>query len=483
MTAPKRRVLLVNSSLRAFTEIAGKAASLVLFAVIARRLGEVALGEYVSALALVQILWTVGDFGTNRFLVQEVARDNSAAQRLVVDSMALKAVVTTTLVAIATLLSLVLGVSTTATLLILLLGLSLVLDLTTSVPISVFIAHEQMRYYTYTLVPVKYLQAGLGVVVILLGGGIVDVGLCAVATSAVALVVASWLLLRNYPRPELRVIPGRWPGLFRASGLFGVQEALAQVVMRIDMVLLSLLVAGTAVGWYGAGYRLIDATLFIPWSIGTSALPMYSYLTHDSTPSLRDIYADSMRLVLLIIVPVSVGLALCARQIVSLAYGLEQFGPAVAILQILAFAPVFYAVSNQASTLVLARRRTLSMVKAFGAAAVINIVLNVIFVSLTDYRAAAWITLVTEAFLAFWCLRAANVEVRGVRWSHLLASPLAGGLMMALVLVVAGRSLYLAVPLAGLAYLGVVALVEVRVLGNSLRALRPVAAPVATSSG
>jgi O-antigen/teichoic acid export membrane protein len=482
MTAPKRRVLLVNSALRAFTEIAGKGASLVLFAVIARRLGEVALGEYVAALALVQILWTVGDFGTNRFLVQEIARDNSAAERLVVDSMALKAVVTTTLVAIATLLSLVVGVSSTATLLILLLGLSLVLDLTTSVPISVFIAHEQMRYYTYTLVPVKYLQAALGVAVILLGGDIVDVGLCAVATSAVALVVASWLLLRNYPRPELRVMPSRWPALFRSSGLFGVQEALAQVVMRIDMVLLSLLVAGTAVGWYGAGYRLIDATLFIPWSIGTSALPMYSYLTHESTPSLRDIYADSMRLVLLIIVPVAVGLALCAREIVSLAYGLDQFEPSVAILQILAFAPVFYAVSNQASTLVLARRRTLSMVKAFGAAAVINIVLNVIVVSLTDFRAAAWITLATEAFLAFWCLRAANVEVRGVHWARLLASPLAGGLVMAVVLVLAGRSLYLAVPLAALAYVGVVGIVEVRVLGNSLRALRPGAA-AATSSG
>jgi O-antigen/teichoic acid export membrane protein len=481
MTTPKRRVLLVNSALRAFTEIAGKGASLVLFAVIARELGGVALGEYVTAMALVQILWTVGDFGTNRFLVQEIARDRSAAQRLVVDAMALKAVVTTALVAVATGLALAVGASDTATLLILLLGISLVLDLVTSVPIAVFIAHEQMRYYTYTLVPVKYLQAALGVGVISLGGSIVDVGLCAVASSATALVVASWLMLRHYPRPELHVMPRRWWALFRSSGLFGVQEALAQVVMRIDMVLLSLLVAGTAVGWYGAGYRLIDATLFIPWSIGTSALPMYSYLTYESRPSLRDIYADSMRLVLLIIVPVSVGLALCARQIISLAYGLDHFEPSVAILQILAFAPVFYAVSNQASTLVLARRRTLSMVKAFGAAAVINVALNVVLVSLTDFRAAAWITLGTEAFLACWCLRAASVEVRGVHWSRLLASPLAGGVVMAAVLVLAGRSLYLAVPLAAVAYLGVVAFVEVRVLGNDLRALRPGAA--ATSSG
>jgi O-antigen/teichoic acid export membrane protein len=481
MTAPKRRVLLVNSALRAFTEIAGKGASLVLFAVIARKLGEVPLGEYVTAMALIQILWTVGDFGTNRFLVQEIARDRSAAQRLVVDAMALKAVVTTVLVTVATVIALAIGASQTATLLILLLGIALVIDLVSSVAIAVFIAHEQMRYFTYTSVPVKYLQAVLGVTVILLGGSIVDVGLCAVASSATALGVATWLMLRHYPRPEMRLMPSRWWSLFRGSGLFGIQEALAQVVMRIDMVLLSLLVAGTAVGWYGAGYRLIDATLFIPWSIGTSALPMYSYLTHDSTPSLRDIYADSMRLVLLIIVPVSVGLALCARQIVSLAYGLDQFEPSVTILQILAFAPVFYAVSNQASTLVLARRRTVSMVKAFGAAAVVNIVLNVIFVSLTDFRAAAWITLGTEAFLAVWCLRAASVEARGVHWSRLLASPLAGGAVMAVVLVLAGRSLYLAVPLAALAYLGVVVVVEVRVLGNSLRALRQGAAAVTSS--
>jgi len=470
----KRRVLLINAALRGITEIAGKAASIVLFAVIAHRLGEVAVGHYVTVLALTQILWTVADFGTNRWLLREIAADRDAMRHLLADAVGLKVATASALILASTIVAAAVGAGETMTALIALLGISMILDLASTIPIAVFVAHEQMRYYTYAAIPNKYLQAALGIAVILAGGGIVAVGAAAAASSLVALVIAVWLLLRHYPRAERNVSITRWPRMARSAGLFGVQDVLAQVVMRIDTVLLSLLVAGAAVGWYGASYRLIDATLFISWSIVISATPMYTYLSSTSRPTIGEIYGDSVRLVLMLVVPVATTLFVCAHDIVNLAFGLEDFAPSVDILRVLAFSPIFYALSNQAATLVLSRTSGIVVVRIFAIGAALNIVLNVVLVSAFSYKAAAWVTLGTEALLALLCQLAARRLTAGLPWPRLLAAPALGGLAMAAVMLATGPTLWLAVPLGGLVYLGVIALIEVRLLGGSLRPVRAI---------
>lgn len=470
--APKRRTLIVNSALRAFTEVAGKVASIVLFAVIARKLGEVDLGKYVLALSLTQIIWVAGDFGTNRYLLQETAKDHDFIRGVFFDAVGLKVVVAGGLTLVAFAISVgISGLSATSWLLALV-GASMVCDLVATVPLTIFIAREEMRYYTYAAIPNKYLQALIGVAVLLLGGGIVAVGVAALVSSAAALVISFWLAYRHYPPPLLRLRPGRWFGLMRRSGMFGAQDLLAQAVMRVDAILLSLLAASAAVGWYGASYRLIDATLFITWSVVVSATPMYAYLSNDSTPSLRDIYGDSMRLVMALIVPISVTLFVCARPLIDLAYGLDQFEPSVLALQLLAFSPIFYAVSNQAATLILTRTNGRPVVIAFGVALLFNVVLNLILIPEWSYKAAAAVTLATEVLLALFCVIATRPLVSGLPWVRLLIAPLTGAAAMAAGEVAAGERLWLALPVGAVLYLGVSIGIEVRLLGGTLPRLR-----------
>jgi O-antigen/teichoic acid export membrane protein len=470
--APKRRTLIVNAALRAFTEVAGKLASIVLFAVIARKLGEVALGQYVLALSLTQIIWVAGDFGTNRYLLQETAKDHDFIRGVFFDAVALKTVIAGGLTLVAFAISAAVSGFNATTWLLALVGASMVCDLVATVPLTIFIAREEMRYYTYAAIPNKYLQAIIGVVILLLGGGIVDVGVAAVVSSAAALAISFWLAYRHYPPPFLRLKPRTWFGLMRRSGMYGAQDVLAQAVMRIDAILLSLLAAGAAVGWYGASYRLIDATLFITWSVVVSATPMYSYLSNTSTPTLRDIYGDSMRLVLALIVPISVTLLVCAKPLIDFAYGLDQFEPSVITLQLLAFSPIFYAISNQAATLILTRTNGRTVVIAFGVALVVNVIANLILIPEWTYKAAAGVTLGTEALLALFCVVATRPLVSGLPWVRLLIAPIAGAAAMAAGEVACGETLWLALPVGAILYLGVSIGIEVKLLGGTLPKLR-----------
>lgn len=466
--APKRRTLVVNAALRAFTEIAGKVASIVLFAVIARKLGEVPLGEYVFALSLTQIIWVVGDFGTGRYVLQETAKDHNFIRGVFYDAVAQKVVVAGGLTLVAFAISAGVAGFDNRTWLLALVGASMVCDLVAAVPLSIFIAREQMRFYTYAAIPNKYLQAAIGIVVLLMGGGIVAVGAAALVSSAAALVISFWLAYRHYPSPLARLRPRTWLGLMRRSGLFGAQDVLAQAVMRIDTVLLSILAAGAAVGWYGASYRLIDATLFITWSIVVSATPMYTYLSDTTTPTLREIYGDSVRLVLAMIVPISVTLLVLARPIVDVAYGLHDFEPSVVTLQILALSPIFYAISNQAAALALARTNARPMVIAFGAALTLNVLVNLVLIPIWSYKAAAAVTTGTELVLALWCTIATRGLVAGLPWPRLLAAPVAGAMAMAAAMIATGQSLWLSLPVGGILYVLVSIGIEVKLLGGTI---------------
>ena len=75
---PARRVAR-NTALRAAAEIVGKVASLVLFAYVARELGEGTLGDFVFALAVAQIIWAIAGFGLDRMLLRDVAREREPA--------------------------------------------------------------------------------------------------------------------------------------------------------------------------------------------------------------------------------------------------------------------------------------------------------------------------------------------------------------------------------------------------------------------
>src|ERR671923_2044781 len=171
---------------------------------------------------------------------------------------------------------------------------------------------------------------------------------------AVGLVWCAALVARHFDRPALSPAIRSWRSMLRRAVPFTLQEMLGQVIFRFDTVLLGLLAASVVVGAYGASYRVLEATLFLAWSVGYAVMPMYSYL-HEK--ELAHVYEGSLKLLLMITAPISAVLLVCAEPVVDLVYGLPQYADAVQVLRILAPAIAVYAVGHLAGMLVLVRRR------------------------------------------------------------------------------------------------------------------------------
>ena len=74
-------------------------------------------------------------------------------------------------------------------------------------------------------------------------------------------------------RPSTRIEPRKWAELIRASLPLGIMSLFGAVSFRTSVVLLGLFAAGSAdVGEYGAAFRLVEATLFLPASFNAAAL-------------------------------------------------------------------------------------------------------------------------------------------------------------------------------------------------------------------
>ena len=70
----------------------------------------------------------------------------------------------------------------------------------------------------------------------------------------------------------------------RAALAIGLAGVFAVVLFRIDTAMLAAFEPKDVVGDYGAAYRLLEATLFVAWSVGAAVYPVFSRLTATSDP-------------------------------------------------------------------------------------------------------------------------------------------------------------------------------------------------------
>jgi O-antigen/teichoic acid export membrane protein len=479
-----------NTVLRAAAEVIGKIASVVLFAYVARKLGREVLGDFVFAMAFTQLMWPVAGFGLDRMLLRDVARDRSVVDQRFYDIAGFKLVVGFLAIAGCVGVAAIAGYSSRVLILVAILGAALVTVLLSSTAQTVFQAYEHNEFFFAAAVPNKIFASIFGVGVLLLGGNIIGVAIGNLAASLIGLVIAWALLYRYFRKPDLRVHPRSWWRMARTSGPFGLQEVFGQIVFRFDTVLLSLMTSAFVVASYGAAYRLLEASLFLAWSVGNSVLPMYSYLSkaadaeaeqHGETdakpaavgqPSLERAFEGSLKFLLVIMVPVAVVLFVCAQPIISLIFGLPQYADAVTVLRWLAFAIVAYGIGHLSGLLILVHLPGRITVIITAVAAVFNTALNLVLIPMYKAEGAAIATLLTETSLAAAALFFA-VRVSGpLRWRSILMGVITSGVAMGFVMSLFSTHLEFALPIGAVTYLVVLVAIESQTSRGDFQAVR-----------
>jgi O-antigen/teichoic acid export membrane protein len=408
-------------------EAVGKVASLAFFVVIARELGQEQFGDFVFAMSLSTVFLIVAGLGLQELLGREIAKDARRADDLVWNVIAVRGLALVALLVVMTGVVALQGRPLESAALILIVSLGIGFEDQAGVLYAVFNGRERQQYVAFTLIVNRVSTALMGIGAAVAGAGAVTIAILFAAGSALGLLTAYWLMYWFVLRPRMSVRPRAWRTLLGTSVPLAVPGILGTLSFRMSVVLLGLVSAGSAeVGEFGAGYRLIEAAMFVPAAFNAAALAWFSREAEIGRG-----FEMAIKTVLTLMLPIGLGLALFADPLIEALYGADYAG-AVTPLRLLGAMVVLWGVSSTVVTVLVSRGRPDVYNLPALVALVPNAVLALVLIPGHGADGAAIAALAGAAVLVTLVLpRTARLVGAGVS-VRALAAPLAGGAAMAL---------------------------------------------------
>jgi O-antigen/teichoic acid export membrane protein len=475
-----------NTFVRFTGEVVAKLGSLVFFIALARSVGAEQYGAFSFALALTSALLIASGFGTDDLVARRVARSHGVAGSDLANVTALKSVLSILLLGVAVAVVVIGGypaetIATTAVV-----GVAVALEVMAKSWFAVFQGHERLELVSACLILERAATAALGLIVLALGAGIVGAAAAYAAAAGLALVAAE-VALRRYT-PVRRTSPTRSQALemLRFGVPIGIASLLVVVLLRVDVVLLSFLGDNEQVGFYSAGYRLVDALQFVTWSFGAAMLPWFARAAVG--PRLGRIYMLALKLDAAVLMPIAIVLSCFAPTIMKLVYG-DGYAGGAKPLAFLGLAVVAAGLQSLSATVLIARDSAGAVARSAAVVATQNIACNLVAIPLWGAVGAAAVALSSAILLAILNVRQARRRTGPFAVTRAFAGPaVAGAATAALALTLPVPAIPAAI-VSVLVYGIVLAAIEwlwhrddvrsyLRALPERLTALRPHARPV-----
>ena len=429
------RTVAWNAAARTVGEVVAKLASVVFFLVVARELGAERFGDLIFAISFMTVITLPSGFGTEELIARDVARDPELVHDYASNVMAIKVALSVALVLVGEAIVLLLDYSGEVALVVLIAGAAVAIENLGRTWGAVLQAYQRQEVVAVALIVQRVLTAAAGVAVILLGGGLVPVSLVMLVSALIGFAVATVAMQRLVIRVRPTVDIARWRPLMMAGIPIGTVAVLLVALVKIDQTLLSFLSdeGNLEVGFYGAAFRLTEATWFIGWAISAAMLPWFA-AQRDGSEALGAGFELGTKVTAAILVPIGLTFTLFAEPLIDLFYG-SGYEAAIHPLRYLGAMLVFVGINDLAVVLVIARERPLGFARAIAAVLVVNVLVNLVVIPEYGATGAAAVAAGSGLLLfalGFLLVRSITGRLRLVR--PLGAAVLAGAAMAAVVL-------------------------------------------------
>ena len=221
--------------------------------------------------------------------------------------------------------------------------------------------------------------------------------------------------------PEFEPAFGR--SLVTTSAPLMLNNFLNTIFFRTDVMMLQPLRGMEAVGFYSTAYKFIDGLLIIPSFFTLALFPVLSRYAQTSHDLLMQAYVRTVKVLLLIALPLTVGVALIAEQLILLFFG-EAYAPSVRALQILIWFLPFSYINGVTQYVLIAVNQQRYLTGAFLLGAGFNLLANLLVIPIYGIEGAAAVTVVSELVLMVPFMRGiyryvgplplASIGVRGI---------------------------------------------------------------------
>jgi O-antigen/teichoic acid export membrane protein len=249
---------------------------------------------------------------------------------------------------------------------------------------------------------------------------------------------------------QRRMVSLSWPLM--------LNNLLSTFFFKIDVALLEVMQGSTVVGLYSVAYKFLDALQILPASFTIAVFPILSRYAASAKNSLMRTYVLSVRLLVIVALPIAMVATVLAEPLVYLLGGSQYLPHSRIALQLMIWSIPLGFINSVTHYVLIALNQQRFLTRAFAIGLSFTVVANLIFIPTYSYRASALIHLFSELALLlpfYYCLRKhlAPVPWGRLLWRPALAAALMGGLLFAQQRLFGDVSLLVTVPVASLAYL------------------------------
>ncbi len=366
--------------------------------IIARYLGVSDYGIVSFAISFTGLLGIVMDLGISTYITREIAKHKNLVRKYFNNIFFFKLILATILLFLSGLILYVMGYSHLTIIVTLIFTIELIFMSMTTFLNGVFQAFEKVKYQAIgAILNSSFLLIGI---LITLGFDLGVISIALAYTIAYSIYFSYMFLAytKTFGRTNLEMDTDFIKQVITKSIPFGLTNFFYSIYFSIDIVMLSYLTGDYATGLYKSAYNIINVftTFFVVYQ--SVIFPVMSKFFKESQNLIKISYELSVKYLLLIIIPLSVGIFFYARPIVDLIYS-NQYSLASAPVRILIWTVSFLFVNGAAAVLLNSIDKEKTVTKIYIIAAIFNVCLNLILIPRFSYEGAAIATVLSEIFI------------------------------------------------------------------------------------
>ncbi len=405
-----------------------------------RVLGPADAGRYVAAITTAGFFEILANYGLDILLIRDVSQDKNRANHYLFNTTLLR--LAAGLIASVPILIFMwstrfsenpLTLAEIAAILLIMVGM--VFSGMSKGVTGLFYVYEEAEIPAAMSTATTILKVGLGVLVLLLGYSFVGLAAVSIIVNIVTLIVLLILAVRHFG------LGGPWRfdwnlqrSLINKGFPLMLIHLLQTVFISIDVLLLRLMLDNgeEVVGWYQNAYKWFNALQVIPAFFTLALFPIISREIERALDSARRMYMMSLKLMLLLALPIAAYTTFLAYFLVRLLAG-QQYLPNGAIaLQIVIWSIPFGWLNSVTNYVLIALGLERMQPRAFAIAVGFNIVTNILLIPRFSFVAASVTTILSEVVLmavfAFYLRqRMRDVDILSLMWRPWLVTLLMVG--------------------------------------------------------
>ncbi len=366
--------------------------------IIARYLGVSDYGIISFAISFTALTIIIMDLGMSTYATRELSRDKNQISKYVNNILPFKILLSIALFLISWVILYLMGYDVLTIEVTLIFTIEMFFMSMVNFFNGIFQAFEELKYQAMGTI----LNSGLLLVGILITIGL-NLGVIAIAGSytvayLIFLIFMIIKFVQKFGVPGFEFDLSFWKDTVIKSAPFGLTNFFYTIYFSIDIVMLSYLSGDYATGLYKSAYNIINVftTFYVVYQF--TIFPVMSKFFVESKDLLKVSYEQSVKYLLLIILPISIYALLYARPIIELIYS-TQYSLASVPMQILIWTVAFLFVNGAASVLLNAVDKEFTVTKIYIVAAVFNVILNSIMIPNFGYNGAAIATVLSEILI------------------------------------------------------------------------------------